>query len=217
MRRMSRAFLSSLTMGVSAVVVGVAIGYYAGITGALPVSGGMLGIIGLMLAGLLTAFYGGRISGRADRPSASLHRSWDAFRRELDRARRFERTFVLLRIPALEMTSADGVAAGFGGLGALPLVIRSIDQVWAMDGSIYVVLPESTRATAEQLMARLRIAMPGEPALDHVDLVEFPGDGVTTGALVASLRPLHPSGAAVPVRLKLAQPPDDADLTERTG
>lgn len=212
MRSVSRAFLSSLTIGLSAVVVGVAIGYYAGVTEALPMSAGTLAIIGLMLAGLLTAFYGGRVAGRPDRPSISLTRSWDAFRRELDRARRFERTFVLMRIPALETSSAD--SAGFGALGALPLVVRSIDQVWAMDGSIYVVLPESTRATADQLMARLRVAMPGESALDHVEVVEFPADGVTTGALVANLRPIDSSGAAAPVRLKLAQSSDDADLTE---
>jgi hypothetical protein len=217
MHRVSSAFLSRLTMGISAVVVGVAIGYYVGVTEALPMSGGTLAIIGLMLAGLLTAFYGGRVSGRADQTSMSLQHSWDAFRRELDRARRFERTFVLLRIPALEMTSADGVASGFGALGALPLVVRSIDQVWAIDGSIYVVLPESSHATAHQLMARLRIAMPGMPALDHVEMVEFPRDGVTTGSLVANLRPIDLSGAAVPVRLKLAEPAADADRTERTG
>lgn len=214
---MSRTFLSSLSLAVSAAVVGVAIGYYAGVTGALPMSGGMLGIIGLMLAGLLGAFYGGRASGRADRPSDSPHPSWDTFRRELDRARRFERTFVLMRIPALETTGADGGAPRFGALGALPLVVRSIDQVWAVDGSIYVVLPESTVGTARELLGRLRIAMPDEPALERAELVEFPKDGVTAGALVANLRSIDRSGAAAPVRLKLAQPSTDADRTERTG
>jgi hypothetical protein len=217
MRRLTRGFLSSLTMGISAVVVGVAVGYYVGFTEAFPLSGGVLAIIGLMLVGLLVAFYGGRLSGRADRPSASLRRSWDAFRRELDRARRFERTFVLLRIPAPEASGADGASGGDGKLGALPLVLRSIDQVWAMDGSIYIVLPEATRDTAHQVMGRLRMAMPDEPALEQVHMVEFPKDGVTTGALVANLRPIDASEAAAPVRLKVAERSPDVERTERTG
>src|SRR5918992_100739 len=202
---MPRALLSSLTIAISAVVVGVAIGYYAGVSGATPLSGGIVGIIGLMLAGLLGAFYGGRVSGRADRPSPSMQRSWDAFRRELDRARRFERTFVLVRLPVRDATGSEGLGE-VGAREVLPLLVRSIDQVWAMDGSIYMVLPEGTRATARELIARLRVAMPHEPALDLVEVVEFPHDGVTTGALVANLQPIDASEAAAPVRLKLAEP-----------
>jgi hypothetical protein len=213
----SKAFLSRLAIAISAVVVGIAIGYYAGITGATPISSGIVGIIGLMLAGLLGAFYGGRVSGRADRPAPSLQRSWDAFRRELDRARRFERTFVLVRIPLREKMRADDFAVAIGAHGTLPLLVRSIDQVWAMDDSIYMVLPESTRAMAHELIARLRVAMPSETALNHAEMVEFPHDGVTTGALVANLRPIEPSDVAAPVRLKLAEPAAGPDRSERTG
>jgi hypothetical protein len=213
-----RNVLSYLILGISAIVVGVAIGYYAGMSGALTVTAGMLGVIGLMLGGLVTAFYGGRMSGRSERPAGASHRSWDAFRRELDRARRFERSFVLMRFPGVDMASADGSTPAPGSLGALPLMVRSIDQVLPIDGSVYVVLPETGLESAQQLIGRLRTAIPGDPALDRVEAVEFPAGGVTTGALVANLRPIGELGAdRAPVRLV---PPltDQAEASsERTG
>ena len=214
---MSRTIASKLILGISAIIVGVAIGFYTGMIGAVTVTAETLGVIALTLIGLVTAFYGGRISGRAERLSTPPHRSWDAFRRELDRARRFERPFVLLRIPGVDVPP-DGTAKTFAGLGALPLMVRSIDHVLPIDGSLYVVLPEATRASAEQMIARLRIAIPGDPALDRVEAVEFPGDGLTTGALVANLRPiseLHEDRP--PVRLVPPLSDPGGESSERTG
>lgn len=215
---MKRTALFNLILGISAIVVGVAIGYYAGMSGALTVSAGMLGVIGLMLAGLVTAFYGGRMSGRSERPAGASHRSWDAFRRELDRARRFERPFVLLRFPGVDVASADGWTPAPGGLGALPLMVRSIDHVLPIDGSVYVVLPETSLKSAQQLIGRLRIAIPGDPALDRVEAVEFPAGGVTTGALVANLRPIGQLGTdRAPVRLVPPPTGQGDESSERTG
>jgi hypothetical protein len=214
--RLSPGFLSAASLAGSAIVVGVAVGYFAGTTGGMPLSAGVLAIMGLMLAGLLTAFYGGRVAASREQPQASsLHRSWDAFRRELDRARRFEHPFALLRFPSSE--AMEGGKHGLGGLATLPLVLRSIDQVWAMDGSVYVVMPEATGDAARQLVERLRSAMPGEPALDEVEMVEFPKDGVTTGALVSNLRAVSLDPSAAPVRLVHAPVSDDDSRTERTG
>ena len=214
---MSRTILSRLILGISAILVGVAIGFYTGMSGAVTVTAEMLGVIGLTLIGLVTAFYGGRISGRSERLQVAPHRSWDAFRRELDRARRFERPFVLLRIPGVEVPP-DGLTASFAGLGALPLMVRSIDQVLPIDGSMYVVLPEATRASAEQMIARLRVAIPGDPALDRVEAVEFPGDGLTTGALVANLRPISELREdRPPVRLVPPLSGPGGEPSERTG
>jgi hypothetical protein len=213
-----RTVLSNLILGISAIVVGVAIGYYAGMSGALTVTAGMLGVIGLMLAGLVTAFYGGRMSGRSDRPAGASHRSWDAFRRELDRARRFEHSFTLLRFPGVDVASSDGSTASPGGLGALPLMVRSIDHVLPIDGSIYVVLPETGLEGAKHLVSRLRTAIPGEPALDRVEAVEFPAGGVTTGALVANLRPIGELGSdRAPVRLVPPLEEQEEASSERTG
>ncbi len=215
---MKRTVLSNLTLGISAVVVGVAIGYYAGMSGALTVTAGMLGVIGLMLGGLMTAFYGGRMSSRSERPAGASHRSWDAFRRELDRARRFERSFVLMRFPGIDVTNADGLAPAPGSLGALPLMVRSIDQVLSIEGSVYVVLPESSLESAQQLIGRLRIAIPGDPALDRVEAVEFPSGGATTGALVANLRPIGELGTdRAPVRLVPPLTDQREESSERTG
>jgi hypothetical protein len=214
-----RTVLSNLILGISAIVVGVAIGYYAGMSGALTVTAGMLGVIGLMLAGLVTAFYGGRMASRSERPAGASHRSWDAFRRELDRARRFEHSFVLMRFPGVDVPSADGSTPAPGSLGALPLMVRSIDHVLPIDGSVYVVLPESGLESAQRLIGRLRITIPGDPALDRVEAVEFPAGGVTTGALVANLRPIGELGTdRAPVRLVPPPLTDEGDeSSERTG
>jgi hypothetical protein len=213
-----RTVLSNLILGVSAIVVGVAIGYYAGMSGALTVTAGMLGVIGLMLVGLVTAFYGGRMSSRSQRPAGASHRSWDAFRRELDRARRFERPFVLMRFPGIDVASADGSIPASGSLGALPLMVRSIDHVLPIDGSVYVVLPETGLESAQQLIGRLRIAIPGDPAVDRVEAVEFPAGGVTTGALVANLRPIGELGTdRAPVRLVPPLMDQGEESSERTG
>jgi hypothetical protein len=214
---MRRNVLPTLILGISAIVVGVAIGYYAGMSGALTVTAGMLGIIGLMLAGLVAAFYGGRMSGRSERPAGSSHRSWDAFRRELDRSRRFEHTFVLMRFPGVDV-AGDGSTSAAGSLDALPLMVRSIDHVLPIDGSIYVVLPETGLDGARHLIDRLRTAIPGN-ALDRVEAVEFPSGGVTTGALVANLRPIGELGTdRAPVRLVPPPLTDQGEASsERTG
>lgn len=219
MRDVTRRFLSRLLLGVSATMGGIAIGYYVAMTGGLPLSEGVLVIIALTFVALLTAFHGGRSRGRSEVQPASFNRSWDAFRRELDRSRRFERPFVLMRIPATEALDGDGgrVPAAHGVLGALPLVLRSIDQAWTVEGNIYTVLPESNRDSAMALIARLRSTMPDEEALDDVQIAEFPADGVTIGSLVASLRPAPAPGQPAPVRLMPARSASDRRRDERTG
>lgn len=219
MRGVSRRFLSLLLLGVSATMVGMAVGYYVAMTGGLPISGGVLVIIALTFVALLTAFHGGRSRGRAEPHSVSFNRSWDPFRRELDRSRRFERPFVLMRIPASEALDVEGgrVPATQGILGALPLVLRSIDQAWTVGSSIYTVLPESNRNSAMTLIARLRSTMPDATALDDVQIAEFPEDGVTIGALVASLRPAPAPGESAPVRLMRAPRATEPLPDERIG
>lgn len=217
---MSRPFVSMLLLGISAVMVGMAVGYYVALNEGLPISEDVLVIIALIFVALLTAFHGGRSLRRTNIPSASLDRSWDAFRRELDRSRRFERPFVLMRIPTsepLDATERAGASPTRGPLGALPLLVRSIDRVWTMDGSIYVVLPESSRASANELVARLRSTMSDAAALDGVQIAEFPQDGLTTGALLGSLRPAPAPGEAPPVRLVPARASADLRRDERTG
>lgn len=200
-------------------MIGMAVGYYAAITGGLPISEGVLVLIALTSGALMTAFYLGRARVNAEAQPHSFNQSWDSFRRELDRSRRFERPFVLMRIPATDAHQPAGglVPAARGTLGTLPLVLRGIDQAWTMEGSIYVVLPESNRAAAQALIARLRSTMPDAAELDDIQIAEFPDDGLTTGALVASLRAIPAPGEAPPVRLVPARDGGESTLDERTG
>ncbi|MEA2651366.1 MAG: hypothetical protein QOI85_1087 [Chloroflexota bacterium] len=197
---------------------GMAIGFYVALTGSLPSSAQVLVLIALTFIALLTAFHGGRSRARAVPPSAPAGRSWDALRRELDRSRRFERRFVLMRIPASDALDPNGrTAVRKGVLGVLPVVLRSIDQAWTIDGNVMAVLPESNSDSATALIARLRSTLPDPSALDGVQIAEFPEDGVTIGALVANLRTPPAPGESAPVRLVPAQTPDEPRRDERTG
>ena len=115
----------------------------------------------------------------------------DAFRAELDRARRHRRTFALAR---LALAHDAGVVAGASGasgidLATLELVgssLRITDHAWLEDGDVIVLLPESDRETAEALAERLHAAAPdrftGRPSF-----AVFPDDGLTSGALLDAL------------------------------
>jgi hypothetical protein len=96
-------------------------------------------------------------------------------------------------------------------------MVRSIDEVWTMDGSIYVVLPEATRTSATQLVGRLQTIMPEAAELAGVEIAEFPQDGLTMGALLGGLRPIAAPGEALPVRLVPALGDIDLVPDERTG
>jgi hypothetical protein len=218
MRDMPQRFLAPLLLGVSATMVGMAVGYYVALAGGLPISAEVLVLIALTFVALLTAFHGGRSRARAGSAPAAVGRSWDALGRELDRSRRFERRFVLMRIPASDALDPDGrTSARKGVLGVLPMVLRSIDHAWTMEGSVMTVLPESNRDSAMALIARLRSTMPDPSALDEVQIAEFPEDGVTIGALVASLRTTPAPGESAPVRLVPAQTAGEPRRDERTG
>lgn len=219
LRDMPGRLVPPLLLGISATMTGIAVGYYVAMTGGLPISESVLVIIGLLFVALLTAFHGGRSRKAAEAQPPSFSESWDAFRRELDRSRRFGRQFVLMRIPAGETLRATGgsVSAARGPLGAMPLALRAIDQAWTMEGSVYAVLPESNRPAAMALIARLRASMPDAASLDEIEIAEFPEDGLTTGALVASLRAAPVPGEVPPVRLVPAGDAADRRHDQRTG
>jgi hypothetical protein len=103
---------------------------------------------------------------------------WDHLRRELDRARRYGREFALLRL------SGDDVEREAALLGRL----RTSDYVWAHGKATYVLLPEADRTAAEGLVARLEREAPGLLPERGVQLAAFPGDGLTSGALLAAVR-----------------------------
>jgi hypothetical protein len=100
---------------------------------------------------------------------------------ELARSRRYERPFVLARVPP-RPGSAGALA------GALRDLLRSVDRVWEERDGVYLLLPESGPETASRLLAR--IAEPLAALLPEravVTFVTFPRDGLTQRALRAAL------------------------------
>jgi len=108
--------------------------------------------------------------------SRAGHSGWDELRRELDRARRFERSFSIVLVlggdpdPGLRL---DAVAPH----------LRSCDRVWVSEAALYVLMPETTAKAATSTFDRMR---EGDAAL-IARAVSFPEDGLTSEALLDQL------------------------------
>lgn len=117
---------------------------------------------------------------------------WGEFRRELDRSRRYERTFVVVRVPSRSSLRAEQVGdrreAAYDEMLQIGAFLRSVDRAWLADESVYVLLPESDRAMGEAFLARVRRLAPELLPDEGVRLAAFPFDGSTSGALLAKLR-----------------------------
>ena len=125
---------------------------------------------------------------------------WEELRRELHRSRRYKHHFVLARIPGKEHAHASIRPALRRAefyeqeVQTLSSFLRSVDLVWEDGGSIYVLAPECDRVMGEALIARLRKQASEVLPEDGVRLAAFPEDGLTSGALLASLRNRPPVG-----------------------
>jgi hypothetical protein len=150
------------------------------------------------LAGWLSAVVAPRPIARR-RPSAVLHSDpWEEFRRELDRSRRYERQFVLVRVPG-SRGPRNGAArppahAPEERLQAVAELLRSVDRAWLDEGDVYILLPECSRAMGEAFVSRLERLVPWLVAEVDVRIAAFPGDGMTSGALLAVLHGLSIPG-----------------------
>ena len=118
---------------------------------------------------------------------------WDEFRRELDRSRRYERTFVVVRIPTrpIPQTPEPGPSHGdvaYEEMLQIAAFLRSVDRAWIADESVYVLLPESDRSMGDAFLARVRRLAHEVLPDDGVRVAAFPQDGSTSGALLAKLR-----------------------------
>jgi len=114
---------------------------------------------------------------------------------ELTRSRRYERSFLLLRIrlarPAavararrprrpVERHKTDG--------GLLHGVFRRIDRVWEDEDDFYVLLPECDRSKGDAVVSRVRALLVDSLGEAEIAMAAFPDDGVTSGALLVALR-----------------------------
>jgi hypothetical protein len=85
--------------------------------------------------------------------------------------------------------------------GTPRLRARSVDRVWLVGCSVYLLLPETARAGALRLLARLERESNGFLSASSARVVAFPEDGLTPFALIASLRegrPLSDLGLVLP-------------------
>jgi len=105
---------------------------------------------------------------------------WDEFRRELNRSRRYERAFVVVRIPSRQAPYEEMLQVG--------AFLRSVDRAWIADASVYLLLPESDRSMGDAFLARVRRLAPEVLPDEGVRVAAFPVDGSTSGALLAKLR-----------------------------
>jgi hypothetical protein len=108
---------------------------------------------------------------------------------ELERARRYERPFVLIRVP---LEAAQGNAHPADHWRRLSSTVRKVDRCWQAAGSVYLLLPESTGPVGEGLLTRMRETFP-KLRLDDAQIACFPDDAVTAGALLDAV---HPGGSA---------------------
>lgn len=125
-------------------------------------------------------------------PSPTRLDVWEDLRREIARSRRYGHEFALIRIPARDATSARRSRWSRPGrpreaAQVLRSLVRTLDYVWASDGALYVLLPESDRGAGERLLARIRETAPELLPEHGVRLAAFPADGMTSGALLKAL------------------------------
>jgi hypothetical protein len=127
---------------------------------------------------------------------------WDFLRRELDRARRYGRPLALVQIaPHAEAAAAPPddptyrrrrgrfrrAAEDADSVTYLRSELRTGDEVWRVHERIFVMLPESDYECAAALVERLTARAPHIVSSSDVRLAAFPEDGVTAGALLATL------------------------------
>lgn len=161
-----------------------------------------LGVVGLLTVVVRTAFPETTVT-RRDGVAGALTL-------EIERARRFDHEFALVRL------CVDGAHYRHHLAGELRLHLRQIDQVAVDAHGVCLVLAETGRAGAEQAARRLAAANASATPW-RFQVAVYPADGQTSGALRAALqgriidrdRPMvgGPGGPGALQRRPLAQQP----------
>jgi hypothetical protein len=113
--------------------------------------------------------------------------AWEGFLREFERARRYERPFVVAVVPDAASMPGLRVTDNRGRPPALQL--RRTDETWWVGADLYILLPETTGADGHRWRRRVLAA----GACGNLRLAGFPDDGVTTNALLAAVDAAAPS------------------------
>jgi hypothetical protein len=101
---------------------------------------------------------------------------------ELYRSRRYQRPLTLASIGRAGLNGHGETAAG-----ELSGMLRAIDRVFDLDDHVLILLPETDRAGAEQLLERIATKEPGLLPSSYVALAVFPEDALTGSALMAAV------------------------------
>lgn len=198
----SRQLWAMLLVGAASALTGLVAGYFVGVFTGPSLSAALVAMVAVILVTVAIAFQTGLRAGRQRSARPSLRDAQDALRQELDRSRRFGRSFVLMRFPTprdANRGSSIGDDRPDGEL--IAMMLRGIDRTWSAGAWTYALLPEATRETALELTARLRRALPAATMPESVEYAEFPKDGLTAGALLANMRPEPEEHESQPVRL----------------
>jgi hypothetical protein len=138
------------------------------------------------------AFIGSMLGRRSLR--AAEHAAWDELGAELERARRYGRTFQLARVDSSMPKRATETTAA--------AEVRRTDRAWRIGDALYVLLPESEGAACDGWARRLQRELGVEDL--QVRTACFPRDGLTMEALLDHLG--VPSGSAQPDTIRAPRP-----------
>jgi 8-oxo-dGTP pyrophosphatase MutT (NUDIX family) len=136
---------------------------------------------------------------------AAERAAWEELGAELERARRYERTFQLARVEGSIPTRPTGATSDAGE-------VRRTDRAWRIGDALYVLLPESEGGACEGWTRRLQ----REHGVDDLEVrtVCFPRDGLTMEALLDHLG--VPSGSAQPEAIRAARPVTGSGYDQQT-
>lgn len=199
------------------VVASALAGYVLGASRVPAVAQGMALVPALVLAlTALASFQIVRSLASSGGGAPPPEHSWEAFRIELDRSRRFDRAFVLLYAPAAAnaLRQPDDQARS---RAVLSMMVRSVDHVWFADEGVFILLAETDRAAAEPAIDRLRTTMPETLDVAAIEIAAFPEDGLTTGALLSNLSPVADAAESDENVLRLPSHGTERRARRRTG
>ena len=140
--------------------------------------GGLI-VGGLLFAAAIALWLLGR--GREAEATTESEQGWEAIELELSRSRRMERTFSLARAT---LVAHPTTAARSSLLATMRGSTRDIDACWWSGRHLLILLSETPRWGAMGLVRRLQRELPHAAVWT---IAEYPVDGLTLEALLASL------------------------------
>lgn len=162
-----------MTARMAVILVSVGIGVLMGMAvGGSAIFGGALILLGAIVA---------VVSAIAQRRATSAHggsseEGWQAFEREIARARRYEHPLTLIRIELPEELGR--------WFDRLAPCLREVDVAWHDSSAIWLAVPGAEGATVARILARLIGETPELADVAIVRSASFPADALTAGGLV---------------------------------